>query len=377
MYVYVKLNYINEKINKYYLVLNFFYCTMEYTIQEKVHLVSYSIAHENTEEARRLFTEKFNKAAPVRSLIKYWQLKLLETGSLVKDRPRSGRPLEAATQENKENVVAAISNNPSTSTRIVAAEVGISKSSVGRILKAEHYHPYKPLYCQMLYDGDADRRLEFAQNILARFNHDPAFLRKIHFSDECVFHLNSTVNKHNVHYWGLENPHVRVQNPGKTQAITVWACIGFSGVISCDISRQTMNGERYLQILTDKVQPHFSRGTGATWLFQQDGATPHYTLAARQFLDKQLNGRWIGRRGPIEWPARSPDLTTCDFWLWAYLRQKIYPTAGFLYPNLNQLEQSIAEEMERIPLHYFRKSMRDFEERINKVIAVNGEHFEQ
>ena len=25
--------------------------------------------------------------------------------------------------------------------------------------------------------------------------------------------------------------------------------------------------------------------------------------------------RWLGRRGPHEWPARSPDLTPCDFFL--------------------------------------------------------------
>ena len=30
-----------------------------------------------------------------------------------------------------------------------------------------------------------------------------------------------------------------------------------------------------------------------------------------------------GRGGPLEWPARSPDLTPMDFWLWGYLKEKV------------------------------------------------------
>ena len=58
--------------------------------------------------------------------------------------------------------------------------------------------------------------------------------------------------------------------------------------------------------------------------FQPDGAPPHYSLVARNWLDEKFNGRWIGRRGPIECPARSPDLTPPDFFLWDYLKNIVY-----------------------------------------------------
>ena len=58
--------------------------------------------------------------------------------------------------------------------------------------------------------------------------------------------------------------------------------------------------------------------------FQQDGAPAHYGLIVRNWLDSKLPGRWIGRRGPIEWPARSTDLTPLDFYIWGYLKQKVY-----------------------------------------------------
>ena len=53
--------------------------------------------------------------------------------------------------------------------------------------------------------------------------------------------------------------------------------------------------------------------------FQQDGAPAHYTRKVRDYLNQLFLGRWIGCRDPLEWAARSPDLTPCDFFLWGFL----------------------------------------------------------
>ena len=41
-------------------------------------------------------------------------------------------------------------------------------------------------------------------------------------------------------------------------------------------------------------------------------------------LDHHFPRRWLGRRGPIEWPARSPDLTPPDFSLWGVIKDLVY-----------------------------------------------------
>ena len=296
---------------------------MEYTIQEKVMATSWALAFENIEESRRLFTQKYNKEAPPNRTISYWKKKLLETGSLSHDRPQSGRPVSASGDEMKEIIVNAVKEDSTKSTRQLSSDHNVSYATVWRILNTENFHPYKPMYSHFLSDGDDDRRLQFCEEMIAKFQADPAFHRKLVFSDECVFALTSSVNKHNVHYWGTENPNVRFQNPGKTPTLVVWAAIGYGGVVASDLSRETMINERYCQILDSKVIPYFRRN--ADKLFQQDGASPHYSLAARHILNTRLQDRWIGRRGPIEWPARSPDLTPCGYWLWSYLRSKVYP----------------------------------------------------
>ena len=57
--------------------------------------------------------------------------------------------------------------------------------------------------------------------------------------------------------------------------------------------------------------------------FQQDGAAAHYGREAGAYLDTQFPHMWIGKRGEIEWPARSPDLKPLDYFLWGYLKSKV------------------------------------------------------
>ena len=71
---------------------------MEYTLKEKVTITAWVISFndESIEFSRRKFSESFNKPAPPRSTLQDWKKKLLETGNLVNDRPRSGRPVSAS-----------------------------------------------------------------------------------------------------------------------------------------------------------------------------------------------------------------------------------------------------------------------------------------
>jgi hypothetical protein len=49
--------------------------------------------------------------------------------------------------------------------------------------------------------------------------------------------------------------------------------------------------------------------------FQQDGATAHTARISLGVLQQMFPGRLVSLRGDIGWPARSPDLSMCDFFL--------------------------------------------------------------
>jgi len=57
---------------------------------------------------------------------------------------------------------------------------------------------------------------------------------------------------------------------------------------------------------------------------QHDGAPPHSSREVRNFLNYRFPGRWIGRGGPHNWPARSPDLSPLDYCIWGWMKELVY-----------------------------------------------------
>jgi hypothetical protein len=55
--------------------------------------------------------------------------------------------------------------------------------------------------------------------------------------------------------------------------------------------------------------------------YMHDGASPHFVRIVTQHL---FGEQWIGRGGPVSWPARSPDLNPLDLLLWRHLKSLVY-----------------------------------------------------
>jgi hypothetical protein len=60
--------------------------------------------------------------------------------------------------------------------------------------------------------------------------------------------------------------------------------------------------------------------------FEHDEAPPHFRRQVTAYLYEHYGNSWIGRRGPVTWPPRSPDLTPLDFSLQGRMKEMIYRT---------------------------------------------------
>jgi hypothetical protein len=60
--------------------------------------------------------------------------------------------------------------------------------------------------------------------------------------------------------------------------------------------------------------------------FQQDGAPHHYFEEVSESLNTRFLARWIGRAAPIARPPCSPNLTPLDFFLWGFLKNRVFVT---------------------------------------------------
>jgi hypothetical protein len=58
------------------------------------------------------------------------------------------------------------------------------------------------------------------------------------------------------------------------------------------------------------------------------------------------DGHFISRFGDVPWPPRSRDLSTCDFFLWGYLKSCVYTHKP---RTLNDLKEAIRQEIR--PIH--------------------------
>jgi hypothetical protein len=70
--------------------------------------------------------------------------------------------------------------------------------------------------------------------------------------------------------------------------------------------------------------------------FMQDRAPPYFLHTVRQHLNHTFGEKWIECEGPVNWPARSPDLNHLDFWLWGHLKTLV---AAVPINNIEVLQQ--------------------------------------
>ncbi|UYV69624.1 hypothetical protein LAZ67_23000332 [Cordylochernes scorpioides] len=137
----------------------------------------------------------------------------------------------------------------------------------------------------------------------------------------------------------------------------------------------TVTGINYLTMLADSIFPAIRALYGNDdFYFQLDGAPPHYHRDVRAYLDQNLSGQWIGRRGPIEFPARSPDLTPLDFFLWGTVKDGVYKRKP---RNLDILWNEIQAVCREISLDVLIRCTESVVTRTQNCIDAAGHQFEQ
>lgn len=138
-----------------------------------------------------------------------------------------------------------------------------------------------------------------------------------------------------------------------------------------------MTQNRYLLFLQNEFQDYIDNLPLALrrnlW-FQHDGAPPHNGAAVTNYLQNEFGQNWIGNRGPILWPARSPDLSILDFFVWGFLKNQVSNTPS---QNLQKLKNKITTACLLITPAMLQNARRNIITRANKCLECNGGQFQQ
>lgn len=285
-----------------------------------------------------------------------------------------GRPSD----DYEDEILNEIEEDSTRSVRQIERRTGIPKSNVHFVLKKYLLHPFHVKRVQTLQTSDYARRVEFCRTMLRRMRQDPNFFNQILWSDESSCRKDGYLNLHNLHSWEIENPHLMRPDRSQTQfKINYWTGIINGQVIGPYELPRTLNADIYLDFLQNhlsglledvplSIRRHM-------WL-QNDGCPAHYAQRVREYLNQSFPQRWIGRLGPILWPARSPDLNPLDFFYWGTLKDIVYQKP---VSNQEELRERVSAAAQQISsAGYARRIKRSFIKRCRACIRAGGRQFE-
>ncbi|GFY11421.1 DUF4817 domain-containing protein [Trichonephila clavipes] len=318
-------------------------------------------------------------------LVKHFE----ETGKL-EDQTRAGRPClkeaRAPCIAVEMEAIASEAASRTSSAREAARRLGLPPSSLQKILRRIlQLYPHKLQSCHELLPADTTHREAFAKWAFFKMEQDPTWVFNILWTDEAHFSLHGDVNNHNCRIWATSNPREYTQKPLPSPKVTAWCGLTGSFIIEpfffetqCPVNgwiTETVNAQCYLTLLWETVVPCLiQRGQISNVTFMQEGATSHTANQVKAFLIQTFGeDRIVSRHCRYPWPPRSPDLTSADFWLWGYLKSRVYLSGP---SSQSELKDAIHREVSSIHPDMLHSAVAGFVTRLECLLPCGGGHVE-
>lgn len=289
---------------------------------------------QSTTEVRQRFQEEYDRPPPMHITIRRIHAKFRRHGYL--QHAKYPHQRETTDERNQNRVLAYFEENPTTSLRQACSALDITYYAVQRILKDVRLKAFRLTPLHGLFPADLQRRVAACQIFAQMVEMDPEVLHRMFFSDEAGFHVDGRVNTSSCRIWAFENPHAGREFQRDSPKVNVWCGVTARHVVGPFFFMEpTVTHNNYLDMLVNYVIPILEDlDIVQNGYFMQDGAPPHWAFVVRDYLTEVFHMRWIGRGGPLPWPARSPDLTPCDFAVWGIVKDHVYRTPVRDIPDL-------------------------------------------
>ena len=98
--------------------------------------------------------------------------------------------------------------------------------------------------------------------------------------------------------------------------------------------------------------------------FRQNGATCHTSCETFGLLREKFPGRVISQYGDYNWPPRSCDLTPLDFFLWGYVKDRVYAHAP---QSIQEPKEKICALIDEIKPHMYENVIKNVIKRTSQV----------
>lgn len=332
--------------------------------------------------ARKIVSEFPQKGWQVRSVSRLLQ-KLRETGTTSRA-AGSGRPRTAKTENNidaVEELVLSQEDAPRThrSTRQIARQTGIHRSSVARIIHDElKLRCFKRKRAQQLTEANRVARHTRSKKLLRKFSKSSVDF--IFFSDEKIFTIAAPMNAQNDRVYAPVTTKKRQINadrllrtrPTFSQSVMVSLAISKLGCTKLVFVEPgtKVDGSYYREeLLSKELLPAIRSIAGDLYVFQQDNAPAHRARQTVELLRRETPD-FIG---PDMWPPNSPDLNPVDYCVWGLMQERVYRTP---IRDLSELRRRLVDTWCSFQQSTVDQAIDQWRKRLDACVRAQGGHFE-
>lgn len=303
------------------------------------------------------------------STIKRWCKMAEETGSIDLAKP-PGRPRTIRTKGAIKKVKQRLQSRKKVSTRKLAIDLSMSRTSIQRILKSDlGLRAYKKIIEPRLTDEQKIKRKQFANWVRNNFRKEQTM--NILFSDEKMFDLDGIYNSQNDRIWAVNRAEADSKGGIRQvrkfpQKVMVWLAVCSKGISPLLIFEEgTLDHTRYIEEVLPVALKYGKKVFGDDWTFQQDGAKPHIHHLTQQwcrdnfpsFIDKD------------HWPSNSPDLNPLDYSIWDEFAQVIdWNVVTSKATLIQELKRAVKKISEKVVL----ESCSSWTNRLYRLLQNNG-----
>jgi hypothetical protein len=219
--------------------------------------------------------------------------------------------------------------------------------------------------------GTIAERLKCAKHLLAKLKGKGNIEGSLCFTDEKLFRLGGEINKHNLVLYSETNPSYKIPRGNHYSGVMTWCAVTPKGLIGPLFPEGHIDAAVYQNMLETEILPKLRKlmDPKHTW-FQQDGARAHTAATTVTFLNKNFGKCWIGKGGQHGWPAGSPDLTVCDYWLWNRLLEH---TDKCKTDTKEQMKKAIRAACAGVTAMECKNAISSFHRKLEECVRNNGE----
>lgn len=320
---------------------------------------------------------QFGDATLSRTQVFDWASKFKGGRESVENESHDRRPRSSLTDENICAVRDVIEGDRRLTVDEIASEVGISHGSAHAII-TEHLGFRK--VCarwvpRLLTENHKEVRLQICERLLNRFRQEGVnFLRRIITCDETWVHHYTPESKMASKEWRKKDEACPVKAKSRLSAGKVLATVFFDwrGVLHIDFlhDRRTVNAAYYCQLLESVKAAYKNKRRGIPIrdvILLHDNARPHTAVLTRNKLEEM---HWE----TLEHPPYSPDLSPCDYFLFAPLKEAL---GGERFENNEEVEERVRNWFTTQPQSFFEEGIYKLPKRWEKCVERAGDYVEK